>query len=173
MRPLACIAAAVLVVTLVAVSTRPSAAQEKSSGESLVQFCARVGNDDTIRDYSPALRQQTARAFKQLFPDAKGEPDASDLQRQAHYRCMQGKVMVCFIGANLPCSKISTARENRGATAFCRDHPSQDSVPAFATGHDAAYSYRCRNGRAQVVNATWTLDKRGFAKQLWVALPDS
>ncbi|MDX8440639.1 hypothetical protein [Mesorhizobium australafricanum] len=40
-------------------------------------------------------------------------------------------------------------------------------MPAFATGHDAVYSYKRRNGQAVVTDASWALDKRGFATKLW------
>lgn len=165
------IAAATLVAALGCRATLSCAAQSKPD-ESLAQVCARVGNDDTVRPYSPSLQAATARAFKTLFPRAKADPDPTTWQTQANYRCMNGKVWVCFIGANLPCAKINTARDNPGANAFCREQPDADVVPAVATGHDAAYSYTCHDGRAVVGHATWQLDSRGFAKALWTELPD-
>jgi hypothetical protein len=84
---------------------------------------------------------------------------------------MDGKTMVCFIGANLPCAKIVTARDNPGADAFCKKASNGNSVPAYATGHDSAYSFTCRDGRAVVDRETWRLDKRGFAAKIWTALP--
>ncbi|MDT9702903.1 hypothetical protein, partial [Streptomyces sp. P17] len=41
------------------------------------ETCARAGNDDTVRPYDPALRQGFVRAFKTLFPGAKGGQPAS------------------------------------------------------------------------------------------------
>jgi hypothetical protein len=134
------------------------------------QLCRQVRNDDAIRDYSPALHDETAQAFKELFPDAQSAPD--ELQTQAQYRCMDGKVMVCFVGANLPCAKMNAARDNPGADEFCRQNPNAEGVPAVATGHDTVYSYRCRNGQAEIADELWELDERGFAKKLWAALPD-
>jgi hypothetical protein len=139
--------------------------------EDLAATCARLGNDDTIRDYDPALRDRTMLAFKTLFPQAKGPLDDGSLETQAQYRCMNGKVMVCFIGANLPCAKMNAKCENAGADSFCRDNPAAESVPAFATGHDTIYAYRCRAGRAEVTATTRQLDQRGFARTLWVELP--
>jgi hypothetical protein len=139
--------------------------------EELPALCTRLGNDDTIRPYSPSLRSETVRAFKTRYPDAKGVPADEELEIQANFRCMNGKVLVCFIGANLPCVKMNTARDNAGADEFCRSHSSgEESVPAAATGHDAVYSYRCRNGRAEVDGELWQLDERGFAKKLWTEI---
>lgn len=138
----------------------------------LHQVCRKAGDDDTLREYTPALRDDTIRAFKTLFPDAKEAPADDELKSQAIFRCMSGRILVCFVGANLPCSKMNAARDNPGADAFCRENPNEDIVPAFATGHDAAYSYRCRNGQAEVTGSSWELDKRGFATKLWAKLPD-
>jgi hypothetical protein len=137
----------------------------------LFGVCARLGNDDSIRDYDPSLRTRTASAFKKLFPNAKNGPDGDAWQTQAQYRCMNGKVMVCFVGANLPCAKMNAQRENPGADMFCRDNPDAGSVPAYAIGHDSIHAYRCRNGKAEVTGTTRQLDQRGFAKDLWIELP--
>jgi hypothetical protein len=83
---------------------------------------------------------------------------------------MNGKALVCFIGANLPCAKINTSRDNRGASEFCRSNPNADFVPLFAAGHDTLYSYRCRDGRAEIKGKVWALDERGFAKKLWTEI---
>lgn len=137
----------------------------------LADVCARLGNDDSIRDYDPSLRARTASAFRKLFPNAKGGPNGDSRQTQAQYRCMNGKVMVCFVGANLPCTKMNAKRENPGADVFCRENPDAGSVPAYAIGHDSIHTYRCRSGKAEVTETTRQLDQRGFAKDLWIELP--
>lgn len=137
----------------------------------LAAVCARLGNDDSIRDYDPSLRTRTASAFKKLFPNAKGMPDGTSWETQAQYRCMNGKVMVCFVGANLPCIRMNARRENPGADMFCRDNPDAGSVPAYAIGHDSIHAYRCRNGKTEVTGTTRQLDQRGFAKDLWIEMP--
>ena len=139
--------------------------------DNLHRLCRQVKNDDTIRPYSHELYSGTVRAFKKLFPDAKGTPPESELQAQASYRCMNGKVLACFVGANLPCAKMNAARDNPGADEFCKTNPNDDIVPAFATGHDAVYSYKCVSGKAVVTGEPWVLDKRGFAKKLWAEVP--
>ena len=60
-----------------------------------------------------------------------------DVARQgAFVRCEGGKLMACFVGANLDCGKANTHRSLLGATAYCRDHRDADPIPMFATGHE-------------------------------------
>ena len=133
----------------------------------LTKLCKREVNDDTVRDYQPSLHDAALRAFKKFFPDAAQKPADNMLAGQAKFRCMSGKVYACFIGANLPCSKMNTEKSNAGADAFCKDNPTADSVPMVATGHDTIYSYRCKDGRAEIARKLYQLDQRGFAQSLW------
>ncbi len=145
-----------------------SQARDAGGEEGLFQHCVSVRDDDSVRNYQPALREPTIKAFRQMFPNARGEP-ASEFETQAQYRCMDGKVMVCFIGANLPCVRINTARDNPGADAFCKNASDEAPVAAYATGHDSAYSFKCGGGRAVIDQEIWKLDKRGFAEKIWTA----
>ncbi len=131
--------------------------------------CARVRNDDTLRPYDPSLRAALIKAYFRLFPGAT-PPSEAGLKDGANLRCMNGRLLACFIGANLPCGKMNAMRENQGADAYCRTKPDADVVPAFATGHDTIYSYRCAAGRPVIVRQTFTLDASGFAVRLWVPL---
>jgi hypothetical protein len=133
----------------------------------LVEQCARVQNDDTVRRYDPSLKAGLLKAYAQLFPQARIPPDEREFQAGSNIRCMDGRLLACFIGANLPCSKMNTARDNKGADAFCRANQDAPVVPAFATGHDAAFNYRCVAGRAEITGETFPLDARGFAASLW------
>ena len=160
------------VATGAATAKAAPATAKAAPAEDLYKLCRKVKNDDTIRPYSHALYAGTVKAFKKLFPDAKGAPQEQELQTQASYRCMNGKVLACFVGANLPCAKMNAARENPGADEFCKTNPNADVVPAFATGHDAVYSYKCASGKAVVTDSSWQLDKRGFAKTLWAVVPE-
>jgi hypothetical protein len=152
-----------------ALTSLPRAA---AANDDLPALCASLGSDDTLRDYQPSLRGGTVKAFRAMFPGAKMPPDDAILQAQARFRCMNGKAYICFAGANLPCGKLNTSRQNEGAENFCRSEPEADFVPMSATGHDSVYSYRCHDGKAEVLRATYELDERGFAKSLWMALPE-
>lgn len=162
---------AAAVAALSCLSVASSQAKDADFKDGLFQHCATVRNDDMVRGYEPSLRDPTLKGFKALLPNARGESNPSDFVTQAQYRCMDGKVMVCFLGANLPCSKINTAKDNPGVKAFCTDNPDANSVPAVAAGHDSAYAYKCRGGKAVVDGTIWKLDERGFAEKIWTALP--
>jgi hypothetical protein len=133
----------------------------------LAEQCVRVQNDDTVRGYDPSLKAGLLKAYAHLFPQARMPPDERVLQAGTNIRCMDGRLLACFTGANLPCSKMNLARDNKGADAFCRANPDAPIVPAFATGHDAAFNYRCAAGRAEITGETFPLDARGFAASLW------
>jgi hypothetical protein len=108
-----------LAVTLYCLSIAMSQSKDAAAKEGLVH-CASIRDDDKVRGYDPSLRERTIKAFKSLTPSTRGEADSSDIDTQARYRCMDGKVMVCFVGANLPCVKINAAKDNPGADALCR-----------------------------------------------------
>jgi hypothetical protein len=132
--------------------------------------CTGTGNDDTVRPYDPSLRAGLLKAYAHLFPQARMPPDEQAFQAGAHIRCMDGRLLACFTGANLPCSKMDTSSGNKGADAFCRSDPTAQFVPAFAVGHDSAYAYRCISGRAEIVGETLPLDASGFAVPLWTPI---
>jgi hypothetical protein len=132
--------------------------------------CAQVGNDDTVRPYDPSLRPGLLKAYARLFPRARMPPDDQAFQAGAHIRCMDGRLLACFTGANLPCGKMNTDRNNKGAQAFCRENRPTPFVPAFATGHDSAYTYRCVAGHAEISGETFKFDSRGFAASVWAPI---
>jgi hypothetical protein len=132
--------------------------------------CAQVRDDDTIRPYDASLRTGLLKAYARLFPQARMPPDEQQFSAGAHIRCMDGHLLACFTGANLPCSKMNTQRENQGAAEYCRSNPDAPFVPAFATGHESAYNYRCVAGHASIASETFKLDARGFAATLWAPI---
>jgi hypothetical protein len=95
-----------------------------------------------------------------------------DAMREAFYwRCMNADVYVCFVGANIPCwSKADTSRTSDGATTWCAEHPNEQFVPAYATGHETVWLWGCDQGRPVIRNADVKLDPRGFSPEMWVRL---
>jgi hypothetical protein len=88
------------------------------------------------------------------------------------FRCTQGHVMVCTIGANLPCGKANTSREpNPGMVQWCHDQPDADFIPAATTGHDTIYAWRCHNGAPRIAGQVLHVDPRGFVAEYWKPLP--
>lgn len=147
-----------------------SAGSAAAADAGMAAQCARVRNDDAISGYNPALHDALVRAFGRLFPSAQAPPDEREITAGAHIRCMDGHLLACFTGANLPCGKMKTARDNPGADAFCRANPNAEVVPAFATGHDTVNLYRCVSGQPVITGNALTVDSRGFAASLWTPL---
>ncbi|MEO6381578.1 MAG: hypothetical protein ABIO35_06165 [Nitrobacter sp.] len=92
------VGAAAAVAALSCLSVASSQAKDADFKDGLFQHCATVRNDDTVRGYELSLRDPTLKGFKALFPNAWGKSNPSDFVTQAQYRCMDGKVMVCFSG---------------------------------------------------------------------------
>jgi hypothetical protein len=159
------VAAAVAIA--LAIGTSSMALIAHAAEPDFAAYCAKVRDDDMVRPVPAALAPLLSAAFAKLVGSAP--TDSGYLSRTGQVRCMDGKVLVCFTGANLPCAKIRVARDNAGAVKWCEANPGTE-VPAFAIGHDALYSYRCDGKRAHIVGTNWTLDHRGFATSLWTPL---
>ena len=118
-------------------------------------YCRRVGTDAGLHTIGDALRPGVQAAFSVPAEAARGS-----------WRCEGGRVMACVVGANLPCGPLSTAATSPAADQWCRAHPG-GAIPAFVTGHDTAWRWRCNGNRADHGEAAWTLDPGGFARELW------
>ena len=123
--------------------------------EGSAALCAQARDDDTVRRYDPSLRAGLLRAYAHLFPQARMPPNEQDFQVGAHFRCMDGRLWACFTGANLPCAKMNTAHDNKGAEAAKIDLDAP-FVSAFATGHDHRLLLSCDRG-------FWSSPARRFA----------
>jgi hypothetical protein len=109
-----------------------------------------------------ALRANVAKAF------AISEETARD---GASVRCVDGKLMACWVGANLDCGRANVHRSLLGANAYCREHPGADSIPMVATGHDTIYDWHCEGHRAVAGNANRAVDAEGYIAENWREAP--
>ena len=126
--------------------------------ESPHAYCVRVGTDDTLRPTPPSL----APAVKSLFNFG-----AHVALRATYYRCAGGDVEVCSVGANLPCDKANTRNDLPAAAQWCATHADAGFIPAYVTGHDSLYSWRCVGGNAEAGAPVGPLDPRGFFAEYW------
>jgi hypothetical protein len=129
------------------------------------RYCRRVGADDTLRPIPRSLVPEAARLF---FCTAN--PPAEWVRRSTVFRCSAGRVLLCNPGANLPCGKANASRRLAGADAWCAGHPGSSFVPAYATGHDTIYRWRCIGARAEPFGAPLRRDRRGFIARFWKPL---
>jgi len=139
-------------------------------------YCAAVGTID-----APDSRYSGSR-----MPDAlvqglrKATGAAADAPEEwftngSYWRCMDGKVYACTVGANLPCTaKANTDKTpTQAETDFCQANPASDFIPAAVTGHESIYAWRCKAGKPEINQQVFHVDKQGFIVEIWYAIPPS
>ncbi|MBV9749227.1 MAG: hypothetical protein JO157_10460 [Acetobacteraceae bacterium] len=149
--------AALLLIVGAVLAHRAARAQDAAQPTS---FCGSVGVDDTLRPIPASLVPAAARLFSLRAP-------ASYVQRTTVFRCMDGTVLVCNTGANLPCEKANTNRDLPGAIQYCSEHPDSSFIPMFVTGHNTIYRWRCEGTTADAGEPVERVDTRGFVARLW------
>lgn len=131
--------------------------------ETPAQLCRRLRTDDTTRPIPASLVPAINRLFAMQLP--------TDVAiATTVYRCLDSNVLVCTVGANLPCGKANISRTSAGAADWCRSNPNADFVPAYVTGHDTVYRWRCRSAAPDIVGQTSAVDPRGFVAAYWKKL---
>lgn len=124
-------------------------------------YCASVGNDDQLRQPPPSFEG----AIKRLF-NVSGKYALT----ATYYRCAKGKVLLCYVGANLPCGKADMRTKLPPANAWCNKNPNSSFIPMAVTGHDTPYNWRCVRGRAKPEGMIAKIDRRGFFTDNWKEL---
>ncbi|MEO9188644.1 MAG: hypothetical protein ABI224_01385 [Acetobacteraceae bacterium] len=126
--------------------------------------CARVGTDDALRPLPPSFVGQVVRLFGlERMPIAQ-------VERSTVIRCMEGRLLACNYGANLPCGKANTSASLPAAADWCRQKPDADFIPAYISGHDSAYRWRCTDGAPVAGGPVARTDARGFLARYWKPL---
>jgi hypothetical protein len=127
--------------------------------------CARLGTDDTARPIPESLVPAVDAAFGTSMP-------AGAVVSTTVFRCAGGRVLACMAGANLPCGPADTSRAPApGAVDWCRQNSESDFIPAYVTGHDTIYAWRCRGGAPAIDRQILQVDPRGFVAEYWKVLP--
>jgi hypothetical protein len=139
------------------ISAQQAGAQSITQGENPFEYCTRVVTNDDPGPFPDSLLPAFERAFgsKPIGP---------------HFRCYQGAVMGCQVGANLNCGKANTSNRSPGGDEWCRAHPNDQSIPMVATGHDTIYTWRCSGIQAAPVRKVSPVDDRGFEMMNWRVL---
>lgn len=99
-------------------------------------------------------------------------PRRAPVARPATWRCEDGKVLICSLGASGDaCSPTSAydADRRRAFQQFCRENPGSDYIShALTMGLHA--EWKC-NGRTPMKTSSWPLDRRGYVRSAWKPLP--
>ena len=143
-----------LIISTIAVSFSPANAQGMT-------VCKPGASDDALRPLPQALVPLARRLFGlQAMP-------ATEIQQSTVVRCMDGRLLACNYGANLPCGKANTNQSLPAANAWCRQNPNIDFIPAYISGHDRIYDWRCIQGMPTASGPVERVDARGFLTDCW------
>ena len=125
------------------------------------ELCRESETEDTPRPIPESLVPAAVR----LFQLAAMPPD--QVERSTLYRCVEGQILLCNLGANLPCDKADTSRDLPAAEAWCAENPSADFIPMYVTGHDTIYRWRCQGAKAETTGEPLEIDRQGFISRYW------
>ena len=160
-----------LSVILLLAACTPAAPAAPATFSDPFAYCKAVGTIDQpdARYTGEAQPQAVAEALKK----ALGVPADAPMVGMV-WRCVNGSVLACTVGANLPCqSKANTDKTpSEAEAAFCKENPTSDFIPAAVTGHDTIYAWKCDNGTAVAGEQVFNVDDQGFVKEIWYTLPN-
>lgn len=150
------------------VTLLPASASRPSFNDPFA-YCSAIRTTD-VPDagiLGPKVTDALALAMSKRLPDVP-----LDMLKKSSFRCVNGAVLACFVGANIPCSsKASTDRTPRPEMAeFCKAQPNANVIPAAVTGRETVYEWRCTNGQPATVRQVLQVDSRGYAIDFWQVL---
>ena len=138
-------------------------------------YCAAVGTIDApdATYTGPGVPESVAQGLQKALnaPDTPLEV----LENGSSWRCMDGDVYACFVGANLPCEAQANSDRTptQEETDFCQQNPDSDFIPAVVTGRETVFEWRCRDGAPEVVSQVFQPDAQGFLSEIWYKIsPD-
>jgi hypothetical protein len=131
--------------------------------ESPARFCSRVVTDDSLRPLPHSLVSVAQHVF------GLAAMPASLVQESTFFRCYNRHVLLCTVGANLPCGKADRHTSISAADEWCGAHPGADWIPASVVGHATIYDWKCNGTHAARNGAVLHVDRRGFIAEYWKA----
>lgn len=133
-------------------------------------YCAAVGTVDIpdARYTGLKIPDSVALGLNAALNLPEGTP-APPITQNSFWRCMDGKVYACTVGANLPC--MDKANTDRTPTdeinQYCQENSNSDFIPMAVTGHNTLYEWSCRDGKPEVGKQLSEVDARGFLMNIW------
>ena len=137
-------------------------------------YCAAVGS----------ITAPDARYTGINVPDAviQGYLTAANLQNTTEpmdqlragtfWRCMDGKVYACNVGANLPCQSKANTDSTPTSTMndYCAANADADFIPENVTGHETIFSWKCTGTTATMDKQIDKADADGLLSSIWYEL---
>ena len=147
---------------------------QESSFTDPFAYCAAAGTADSpdVRYTGPHMPDVLAQGLRKASGASANSPDEM-FTTGAYWRCMDGKVYACTVGANLPCdSKANTDKTpTQPEIDYCQANPTYDFIPAAVTGHDTIYDWNCKAGKPEASKQVFKVDKQGYIVEIWYVIP--
>jgi hypothetical protein len=147
-----------------------SGAQQTQTYHDPFAYCAAVGDADApdSRYTGPALPLPIVRGLQKAFGVAATAP-LTPFEHGSSWRCMDGAVYACNVGANLPCDAkpASDPAPSDAIRSYCADNRDASFIPMYVTGHDTLYEWSCAEGSPRRGKETAKLDARGYIASIW------
>jgi hypothetical protein len=135
-------------------------------------YCAAVGTVD-----APDERYSGEELPVVILEGVREALNATDVDLEVFeigtvWRCMDGQVYACNVGANLPClAKADESSEPTQPMAdFCQENADSDFIPAVVTGRSTVYNWACDGTEPVVVDQFTEVDSQGFLEFVWYEL---
>lgn len=134
------------------------------------QYCEAVGTVD-----EPGANYTGEKVTTYIAQQLKGEFGAPEsvpieaFEKGTYWRCMDGSLYACNVGANLPCNeKADVSKEpNEGMLNYCGENPDSDFIPAYAQGRATVFEWKCSDGTPEIVKQVVDVDAAGYQKNIW------
>jgi hypothetical protein len=155
-----------------ATSEAGTGATAESTFDDPFAYCAAVGTMD-IPDERYTGEELPVVIAEGIRAAYNAEDVALEVyQRSTFWRCMDGKVYACNVGANLPCeTKADVSREPTEAMIdFCKENVGADFIPAVVTGRATVYNWRCDDSEPVVAEQHTEVDSQGYLEFVWYEL---
>lgn len=163
-----------MLVALAMLIVLASCSDEKKAAKDPFAYCAAVGTIDAPdgRYTGEKVPEGLIASMRKVFGFANFMP-ADEIARGTSWRCMDGKLYACYVGANLPCAAKANADRTPAPALveYCQREAGADIIPAVVTGRETIYVWRCRNGAPEIVREVASADARGFLSNIWREIP--
>ena len=138
-------------------------------------YCKAIGTIDKpdARYAGPAFPEPIAKALQEKFKAKPHNGTIAEYQKNSFWRCMDGKVFACTIGANIPCQEKADTSETPtpGMVDYCKTNPFEDFIPAFVSGRATVYLWSCTDGKPKIVRELTKPDAAGYLGNAWYEIP--
>lgn len=138
-------------------------------------YCTAVGTIDRPdqRYVGPRPAPGVVRGLANALGASPTGPGSETFRVATYWRCMNGEVYACNVGANLPCwAKANTSRSpGSGERDYCQEKRDTQFIPLYVTGHNSVYEWGCEQGKPVIVKMSDRVDARGYLANLWYRIP--